>query len=143
MNFPLPMLALLVAQRQGDSANDAGRIALLAMLIKPPRLGLLMALALSKQAAPQPLALPPHGGGKPGDTVIDSVIPKPHPQSFFPSFVGLTKRQAATRARELELEPTFIETEHNTPGKDTVKTQDPLPGASWPNDLKEVKLYVS
>jgi len=141
MNFPLPMLALLVAQRQGDSANDAGRIALLAMLIKPPRLGLLMALALSKQAAPKPAALPQPG--KPGDTVIDTVIPKPQPQSFFPTFVGFTKKQAAARARELGLEPVFIELEHNSPGKDTVKTQEPLPGANWPHDLKEVKLYVS
>lgn len=143
MNFPLPLLALLVAQRQGDSANDAGRIALMAMLIRPPMLGLLLALTMAKQAAPKPPALPPPND-KGGGTVIDSVIPKPgHALSFFPTFIGLTKKQASSLARELALEPSFIEIEHNTPGKDTVKGQDPMPGSNWPHDLKEVKLYVA
>jgi len=137
------MLALLMAQRQGDSSNDAGRIALMAMLIRPPMLGLLLALTMAKQAAPKPAALPsPTGTG--GGTVIDSVIPKPgHALSFFPTFIGLTKKQAASFARELALTPSFVEIEHNTPGKDTVKGQDPMPGDPWPHDRKDVTLYVS
>jgi hypothetical protein len=49
-NFPLPLLALLVANRAGDSSEDAGRVALLAMLIRPPMMGLLVAMELAKQA---------------------------------------------------------------------------------------------
>jgi hypothetical protein len=143
MNFPLPLLALLVAQRQGDSPNDAGRIALLAMTVRPPMVGLMLALAMSKQAALKP-ALPAPPKDKPNTSVIDSVVPRPDAShSFFPTFLGLTKKQAASRAREYGLNPCFIEIEHNTPGKDTVQGQDPLPGAKWPNDIKDVKLYVA
>jgi len=142
MNFPLPLLALMMAQRQGDSSNDAGRIALMSMLIRPPMMGLMLALVMAKQAAPKPPALPAPKDGSSG-SVIDSVIPKPHALSFFPTFIGFTKKQASSMARELAIEPKFVELDHNTPGKDTVKGQDPMPGANWPNDLKEVTLYVS
>src|SRR5882672_10120408 len=51
-SFQLPLLALLAANRQGDSSGDAGRVALLAMMIRPPIVGLLMALAIAKQESP-------------------------------------------------------------------------------------------
>ena len=35
----LPVFALLLAQRQGDSTPDAGRAALIAALVRPPLLG--------------------------------------------------------------------------------------------------------
>jgi len=50
----LPVFALLLAQRQGDSTPDAGRAALIAALVRPPLLGLLLAVSLSSQA-PKPL----------------------------------------------------------------------------------------
>ena len=52
MNFSIPLLALLAANRLGDSAADAGRIALMSMLIRPPVLGLLIALSIARDTKP-------------------------------------------------------------------------------------------
>ena len=52
MNFPIPLLALLAANRAGDSSSDAGRLALLAMMIRPPMMGLLMASMVAEKSAP-------------------------------------------------------------------------------------------
>jgi hypothetical protein len=143
MKFPIALLAVAAAQRQGGSSNDAGRAALVATMIRPPMLGLLMAISLSK---PEP-APPKIGKGPKGSTtgvaVFNSVAPKHgHALSFFPTFVGLTKRQASVNAKQLGLDVTIVEIVDG-PGKEVVVGQEPAPGANWPHDLREVKLYLA
>ena len=50
MNFSTPLLALLAANRSGDSSADAGRVALMSLLIKPPMMGLLAATVIAREA---------------------------------------------------------------------------------------------
>ena len=51
MNFSIPLLALLMANKKGDSPSDSGRAALMAMMIRPPMMGLLVATVIARQAA--------------------------------------------------------------------------------------------
>jgi Bacterial Ig-like domain (group 1) len=59
----LPVFALLVAQRQGDSNSDAAKSALMAAVVKPPMAGLMIGMVMAANAPKPtptlPLALPP------------------------------------------------------------------------------------
>jgi hypothetical protein len=59
----LPVFALLVAQRQGDSSSDAAKSALMAAVVKPPMAGLMIGMVMAANAPKPrptlPLALPP------------------------------------------------------------------------------------
>ena len=50
MNFPIPLLALLAANRQGDASSDAGKISLKATMTRPPVTGLLVATVIAREA---------------------------------------------------------------------------------------------
>jgi PASTA domain-containing protein len=144
MNFSLPMLALLMANRLGDSSSDSGRAALLAMMIRPPMMGLLIAIMVAKQKANTTKAVISNStAGKaprPGAKMVNQIIPKAD-HSFFPTFIGLTQKEAAQQAKESGLSPTFIELP-GASGKERVLGQDPIPGANWPRTVTEVKLFL-
>jgi hypothetical protein len=139
MIFPTPLFAVLAARRAHDSAADAGRIALVSMLIKPPILGLILAIVMARRAAQVALATndsdsdtkPSHG-----KLIIDQVAPETDLHSFLPSFVGFTRKQAQEFAKELRLTPQFLEDQSSdTPlSKQRVVNQEPAPGAGWPKD---------
>ena len=143
LNFPIPLLALVAANRAGDSPGDAGRVALMSMMLRPPILGLLVAMTMARQAAkPKPVISNSSAGTstRKGTTVFDQVAPKANLHSFFPSFGELTRKQAAQFAKELGLTADFVEMESR--GKEMVIDQDPAPGARWPHDLKKVTLTL-
>jgi hypothetical protein len=134
------LLALLVAQRANDSATDAGRIALMSMVIKPPMMGLLFAVMMAKQAAPAPAAVLSTNTGTgtsttaQGTVVLNQVAPNTDLHSFFPSFIKFTKNQATEFAKELRLKVKFVEGTGTARSKEFVTDQDPAPGADWPAD---------
>lgn len=136
----LPLIAILGTKKKDKS--QSARAALVAMMIKPPMLGLLLALSLTK---PAPAAVVKPGTTKntgQGVTVFNQVAPRPaHPLGFFPMFVGMTKRQAGALARQLNLDVCFQEIGDGA-GKDVIGGQEPPPGAAWSNDVREVKLYL-
>jgi hypothetical protein len=140
------LLALLAANRFGDSSGDAGRAALLAMTIRPPMMGLLVALMVAKKKAPKNVissgagGIPSSGGGSGSGGIIDKTIPRID-RSFFPSFIEESRKQATHLARELGLNPIFRERE-GVSGKGVVVEQEPKPGARWPRDLKDVTLHL-
>jgi hypothetical protein len=146
MNFPIPLLALLMANRLGDSSSDAGRIALMSMMIRPPMMGLLIAMVMAKQAAkPAPVSNNSTGvsvAGRQGGAVFDQVAPRHgHLVSFFPTFVDLTRKQATQLAKELGLSTKFVDTRDGS-GKEVVRQQDPPAGANWPHGATEVTLIL-
>jgi hypothetical protein len=134
------LFALLAARQANDSPADAGRIALMSMVVKPPILGLLFAVVMAKQAAAAPAtavlstsSTASNANTSQGAVVFNQVAPDTDFHSFFPSFIQFTRNQAAEFAKELRLKVKFIE-----PGgkiaKDLVTDQDPEPGANWPAD---------
>ena len=144
MNFSLPVLALLMANRLGDSASDSGRAALLAMMIRPPMMGLLIAIMVAKQKANTTNAVASNitvsKAARAGARIVNQVIPKPD-HSFFPTFLGLSQKEAAQQAKQLGLSPTFIELP-GASGKEMVVGQDPIPGTDWPRSVTAVKLFL-
>ncbi len=143
MNFSLPMLALLMANRLGDSSSDSGRAALLAMMIRPPMMGLLVAIMVAKQKANTTNAVSNSAGSKaprPGAKIVNQIIPKPD-HSFFPSFIGLSRKEAAHQAKQLGLDVTFQDVPGAT-GKEMVIGQNHLPGSNWPRSITEVTLLL-
>jgi hypothetical protein len=143
MNFSLPMLALLMANRLGDSSSDSGRAALLAMMIRPPMMGLLVAIMVAKQKANTTNAVSNSAGSKaprPGAKLVNQIIPKPD-HSFFPSFIGLSRKEAAHQAKQLGLDVTFQDVP-GASGKEMVIGQNHLPGSNWPRSITEVTLLL-
>jgi hypothetical protein len=144
MNSLLPVLALLMANRLGDSSSDSGRAALLAMMIRPPMMGLLIAIMVAKQSANTTNAVVSNTtvskASRAAARLVNQVIPKPD-RSFFPPFLGLSQKEAAHQAKQLGLNPTFIELP-GASGKEMVVGQDPIPGTNWPRNVTEVKLYL-
>jgi hypothetical protein len=143
MNFSLPMLALLMANRLGDSSSDSGRAALLAMMIRPPMMGLLVAIMVAKQKANTTNAVSNSAGSKaprPGAKIVNQIIPKPD-HSFFPSFIGLSRKEAAHQAKQLGLDVTFQDVP-GASGKEMVIGQNHLPGSNWPRSITEVTLLL-
>jgi hypothetical protein len=140
--FSTPLLALLMANRLGDSSGDAGRVALLAMMIRPPMMGLLIAMMVAKQKAiPKPVFSNSTGASTGlGSTIVNKVIPKTD-HSFFPPFLDLTRKQATQLAKEHGLTAKFIDT-GGSGGKEVVVRQDPTEGSSWPRHVTEVTLYL-
>jgi hypothetical protein len=140
------MLALLAANRLGDSSGDAARAALLAMTIRPPMMGLLVALVVAKKKAPKTVtssgtgSIPLSSGGSAAGGIIDRTIPRID-RSFFPSFIDETRKQAAHLAKELGLNAIFPDAE-GASGRAVVARQEPPPGAPWPHDLKDVTLHL-
>jgi hypothetical protein len=144
MNFTLPLLALLMANRLGDSASDSGRAALLAMMIRPPMMGLLIAIMVARQKANTTNAVVSNTAvgkaARTGAKLVNQVIPKPD-HSFFPTFLGLSQKEAAQQAKQLGLSPTFVELP-GAGGKEMVVGQDPIPGTDWPRNVTAVKLFL-
>jgi len=140
MNFSTPLLALLAANRMGDSSSDSGRVAMLAMMIRPPMMGLMIAMMVARQKAQKPKAVITHDTGS-GTGVIDKIVPKPD-RSFFPSFEGLTRREASHQAKRLGLNVTFEESSGSASGREVVKHQDPKEGSNWPRDVVSVTLRL-
>ena len=139
-NFTMPLLTMLLANRMGDSSSDAGRVALLSMMIRPP-LGLFIALMMARQNANTAQAAIGNASGK-GSTIVNSVIPIPKADhSFFPTFIGLTRKEAARDAKKQGLTAIFFDT-HETTGREVVVAQKPEEGASWPRSVTEVTLYL-
>jgi hypothetical protein len=140
MNFPIPLFALLAARQANDSPADAGRIALVSMLVRPQMLGLLLAIVMARQAAPATA-----GGTKisHGKEIIDYVAPKGDLHRFCPSFLEYTRKRAQEFADEVGLSVTFAEEQDSPtqPSKQLVYDQKPLPGARWPAK-GEITLYV-
>jgi hypothetical protein len=144
MNFSLPLLALLMANRLGDSASDSGRAALLAMMVRPPMMGLLIAIMVAKQSANTTNAVASKStvnkASGAGAGLVNQVIPKPD-HSFFPTFMDLTRKEAAHQAKQLGISVKFIDTP-GASGKETVVGQDPKPGSNWPRNVTEVTLLL-
>ena len=144
MNLSIPLLALVMANRMGDSSSDSGRAALLAMMIRPPMTGLLVAMLVAARKAQPKNALSTNKSGgqisNKGQQILNQVIPKAD-HSFFPTFMDLTRKEAAHLAKRLGLDVTFMDTKDGS-GKDVVVTQDPKPGSNWPRNLTEVTLYL-
>ena len=143
MNFPVALFALLAARQANDSPADAGRIALVSMVMKPPILGLLLAVAMAKRAAPDAGGAGhhhhPYDPKALGAAVLNQVAPETDLHSFFPSFMGYTRHQAAEFAKELRLNVHF----HDGPNGHKVIGQEPAVGADWPPPHKrEVKLQL-
>jgi hypothetical protein len=137
------MLALLMANRLGDSSSDSGRAALLAMMIRPPMMGLLVAIMVAKQKANTTNAVSNSAGSKaprPGAKIVNQIIPKPD-HSFFPSFIGLSRKEAAHQAKQLGLDVTFQDVP-GASGKEMVIGQNHLPGSNWPRSITEVTLLL-
>ena len=63
MNLSIPLLALVMANRMGDSSSDSGRAALLAMMIRPPMTGLLVAMLVAARKAQPKNALSTNKSG--------------------------------------------------------------------------------
>ena len=143
MNFSLPLLALLMANRLGDSASDSGRAALLAMMIRPPMMGLLIAIMVARQKANTNTVVSNTTASKAaraGAKLVNQIITKPD-RSFFPSFIGLTRKEAAHQAKQLGLSVTLQDAPGAT-GKDMVVGQDPNPGTDWPRSITAVTLFL-
>ncbi len=144
MNFSLPLLALLMANRLGDSSSDSGRAALLAMMIRPPMMGLLIAIMVAKQSANTTNAVVSNTtvskAARAGARLVNQVIPKPD-RSFFPSFIGLSRKEAAHQAKQLGLSPTFLDAP-GASGKEMVVGQDHNPGTDWPRSVTAVTLFL-
>lgn len=143
MNFTLPLLALLMANRLGDSASDSGRAALLAMMIRPPMMGLLIAIMVAKQKANTNAVVSNttvSKAARPGARLVNQVIPKPD-RSFFPSFIGLSRKEAAHQAKQLGLSVS-LQDAPGASGKDMVVGQDPNPGTDWPRSVTAVTLFL-
>ncbi len=145
MNPSIPLLALLMANRLGDSSSDSGRVALLAMTIRPAMMGLLVALMVAKQRAKTTNAVVSNStvGGKAsgaGPRIVNQVIPKAD-HSFFPTFIDLSRKEAAQQAKKLGLSATFVDSQ-GASGRDMVVAQDPKPGSNWPRNVAEVTLYL-
>ena len=141
MNFPIPLFALLAARQAHDSPADTGRIVLMSMMIQPRILGLLLAVAMARHAAPAQAVLAGASSAKTsqGALVFKQVAPETDLHSFLPSFVGFTKKQALEFAKELRLHVDFVEAPSG-PSKNVVG-QDPAPGGDWPPD-REVTLQL-
>jgi len=153
MNFPIPLFALMTARQANDSAADAGRIALVSMLVKPPMLGLLLAVVMAKRATPAPAVVVANTTTSDtttsqGALVLKQVAPETDLHSFFPSFIRLTRNQAVEYAKELKLNVKFVEDYSATTSEEPqdaahlVHDQKPAPGAGWPRDGK-VTLHLS
>jgi hypothetical protein len=140
MNLSTPLLALLAANRMGDSSSDSGRVAMLAMMIRPPMMGLMIAMMVARQKAQKPKAVVTKVTGG-GTAVIDQIVPKPD-RSFFPSFEGLTRREASHQAKRLGLNVTFDVSPSSTGEKEVVIHQDPKEGSNWPRDVVSVALRL-
>jgi|SRR5580704_11200653 hypothetical protein len=142
MNFPVALFALLAARQANDSPADAGRIALVSMVAKPPILGLLLAVAMANRAAPAQAVLATNTTNTTnalhGAAVYSQVAPETDLHSFLPSFISYTRNQAAEFAKELRLNVQFVEEGSN--GHRVVR-QDPRAGADWPSK-REVTLYL-
>ena len=132
MNFPIPLFALLAARKANDSPADAGRIALVSMVVKPSILGLLLAVVMAKNAARPPAPPPPARSRHTsrGASVLNQVAPETDLHSFFPSFIQFTRNQALEFATELRLKVTFVEAPSGP--SNNVISQEPQPGAGWP-----------
>jgi len=144
MNFPIALFALLAARQANDSPADAGRIALVSMVVKPPILGLLLAVAMAKRAAPAPAGLATNTttssvNTSQGALLLKQVAPETDLHSFFPSFIEFTWKQALEFAKELRLTVRFVDGPTGQSKK--VVQQDPAPGADWPPD-REVTLHL-
>lgn|SRR5215467_6476608 len=142
MNFPIALFALAAARQANDSPADAGRIALVSMLVKPPILGLLLAVTMAKQATPAPAVLSTNTGStitSKGALVLNQVAPQTDLHSFFPSFVQFTENQALEFAKELRLNAKVVD--RSSGHSKIVGQQDPAPGAGWPHD-RIVTLYL-
>ena len=138
MNFPVALFALLAARQANDSPADAGRIALVSMVVKPPILGLLLAVVMAKQAAPAQAVLATNTtNALHGAAVFKQVAPETDLHSFLPSFIDYTRHQAAEFAKELRLNVQFVE---GSNGHRVVR-QNPRAGADWPPE-REVTLYL-
>jgi len=143
MNSLLPVLALLMANRLGDSSSDSGRAALLAMMIRPPMMGLLVAIMVAKQKANTNAVVSNTTASKAarvGARLVNQVIPKPD-RSFFPSFIGLSRKEAAHQAKQLGLGVTFQDAP-GASGKEMVVGQNHLPGSNWLRSITDVTLLV-
>ena len=140
----LPVLALLMANRLGDSSSDSGRAALLAMMIRPPMMGLLIAIMVASQKANTTKAAVSNSaagkGPPPGAKIVNQIIPKPD-HSFFPSFIGLSRKEAAHQAKQLGLDVTFQEVP-GASGKEMVVGQNHIPGSNWPRSITAVTLLL-
>ena len=135
MNFPMPMFGLLAARQAHDSAADAGRIALVSMLVKPPMLGLMLAVVMAKQATPAPAVVVANATTSGtttsrGALVLDQVAPETDLHSFLPSFIKYSKNQALEFAKELKLKAQFVEGEGASARS---KQTGPRPGTSSPD----------
>ena len=144
MNFSLPVLALLMANRLGDSSSDSGRAALLAMMFRPQMMGLLIAIMVARQKANTTKAVVSNStvnkAARAGARLVNQVIPKPD-RSFFPSFIGLSRKEAAHQAKQLGLSPTFQDAP-GASGKEMVVGQDHNPGTDWPRSVTAVTLFL-
>jgi hypothetical protein len=150
MNFPTPLFALLAARQANDSPADAGRVALVSMVAKPPILGLLLAVVMAKQAAPAP-AVPTTNTNRSFNTttrsaktsqgalVLNQVAPETELHSFLPSFIQFSRNHALEFARDHRLKVQFVE-ESGGHSKKVVQ-QHPEPGAGWPLG-REVTLHL-
>jgi hypothetical protein len=72
--------------------------------------------------------------------MVNQIIPKPD-HSFFPTFIGLTRKEAAHQAKQLGLDVTFQDVA-GASGKEMVVGQNHNPGSSWPRSVTEVTLYL-
>jgi hypothetical protein len=149
MNLPIPLFALMAARQANDSPADAGRVALVSMLVRPPILGLLLGVVMARQASAAPAApasstTPSGTTGLQGRSVLDQVAPETDLHSFLPSFLGFTRHQAQEFAKELRLTPYFVEDQsaEAPQSKQRVVSQEPGPGAGWPKD-RNVTLLLS
>lgn len=148
MNTLFPLLALFSAQRLGDSPSDAGRIALISLMIRPPIFGLLIAMIMAKQAVSAATVTSTNTAGtnqssaaSRGAAVLERVTPKPAQiPRFFPSFIGLTQKQAIERANRVGLNPRFVD--RGDGPREHVLEQDPLAGEDWPQDVDDVGLVL-
>jgi hypothetical protein len=140
MNFSTPLLALLAANRMGDSSSDSGRVAMLAMMIRPPMMGLMIAMMVARQKAQKPKPVITQGASG-GTGVIDKIVPK-QDRSFFPTFEGLTRREAAQEAKRHGLNVTFEDSSRSSGGKEVVIHQDPKEGSDWRRDVVSVTLRL-
>ena len=140
----LPVLALLMANRLGDSSSDSGRAALLAMMVRPPMMGLLIAIMVASQKANTTKAVVSNStvnkASGAGAKLLNEASPKPDHISF-PNFMGLSRKKAEHEAKQLGLNVTSVE----VPGpsvKEMIVGQFPIPGTDSPRPVTEVTLYL-
>jgi hypothetical protein len=128
----------------GTSPQDATRLALPVLFIRPPILGLVLASTLTQNQA---ASAPANAGGSganlaaAGHSLLSAAgVPAP-PQKYFPSFLGLSSRHAHESASGYGLK---AKSDPKTPldgfAHPVISKQVPAPDAKWEDDTDTVTL---